>query len=143
MAGRPSIYTKELGIEICDWIANNAAGLKTGCIKHEHWPGYETIRGWIRNNTFPEFSDLYMRAREEKPESMEDDIVIIADTPNLDPNDKRVRIDARKWLMSKLKPKKYGDKLDLTSDNKALPQQAVIMVQSAEAAELVKKALES
>jgi len=26
----------------------------------------------------------------------------------------RVRIDTRKWLASKLKPKKYGDKVDLT-----------------------------
>lgn len=34
----------------------------------------------------------------------------------------RVEIDVRKWLASKLLPKTYGDKLDLTSDGKALPQ---------------------
>ena len=36
--------------------------------------------------------------------------------PDLDPNDKRIRVDTRKWLASKLKPKKYGDvnKVELT-----------------------------
>jgi len=32
----------------------------------------------------------------------------------------RLRVDARKWVVSKMNPKKYGDKLDLTSDNKAI-----------------------
>lgn len=40
----------------------------------------------------------------------------------VDPQMARVEIDTRKWLASKLLPKKYGDKLDLTSDGKALPQ---------------------
>jgi hypothetical protein len=32
----------------------------------------------------------------------------------------RLRVDARKWIASKLKPKKYGDKMDVTSDGKAI-----------------------
>ena len=34
----------------------------------------------------------------------------------------RLRVDTRKWLMSKLKPKKYGEKLDLTSGGDKIPQ---------------------
>ena len=120
MAGRPSIYTEQLGIEICDWIANNSAGLRVGCSKHDHWPEYTVIRRWLRENTFPEFSNLYTCAKEEQSESMEEDIIVIADNSTIDPNDKRVRIDARKWLMGKLKPKKYGDKLDIVSDGEKL-----------------------
>ena len=30
----------------------------------------------------------------------------------------RLRIDTRKWMMSKLAPKKYGDKLDVEVDDK-------------------------
>lgn len=39
----------------------------------------------------------------------------------VDANMARVEIDTRKWFASKFLPKKYGDKLDLTSDGKALP----------------------
>ena len=43
-------------------------------------------------------------------------------------NRAKIRIDTRKWLMSKLNPKKYGDKLDLTSDNKALAPTNITIV---------------
>lgn len=33
----------------------------------------------------------------------------------------RLRVDTRKWLMSKLAAKKYGDKLDMTTNGKDLP----------------------
>ncbi|MDE3023787.1 MAG: hypothetical protein KGI54_18380, partial [Pseudomonadota bacterium] len=109
--GRPTIYTEKLGIEICEWIANNSGGLRAGCSQHDHWPEYTVIRRWLREDKFPEFSHLYARAKEEQAETMGEDIILIADNKGADPNDKRVRIDARKWLMGKLKPKKYGDTL--------------------------------
>jgi hypothetical protein len=37
-------------------------------------------------------------------------------------NRSRLRVDTRKWYLSKVLPKKFGEKLDLTSDGKALPQ---------------------
>ncbi len=36
-------------------------------------------------------------------------------------NRSRLRVDTRKWLMSKMKPKKYGDKIDHTTNGKDLP----------------------
>lgn len=36
-------------------------------------------------------------------------------------NRSRLRVDTRKWYLSKVLPKKFGDHLDLTSDGKALP----------------------
>ncbi len=36
-------------------------------------------------------------------------------------NRSRLRVDTRKWIMSKMKPKKYGDKLDMTTNGKDLP----------------------
>ena len=32
----------------------------------------------------------------------------------------RIRIDTRKWIASKLKPKKYGDKVDVTTDGEKI-----------------------
>ena len=42
---------------------------------------------------------------------------LIADSKEIDPNDKRVRIDTRKWAMGKLKPKKYGDRVTHAGDD--------------------------
>lgn len=44
---------------------------------------------------------------------MAEEILSISDDPNEDPQSRRVRVDARKWLMSKWAPKKYGDKLEV------------------------------
>ena len=43
---------------------------------------------------------------------------------------RRLKIDALKWYLSKRKPKKYGDKLDVTSDGDALqaPKKIIIKV---------------
>ena len=49
---------------------------------------------------------------------MLEEILEIADNPTLDAQEKRVRIDTRKWAMGKLKPKKYGDKQTLEHGNK-------------------------
>lgn len=33
----------------------------------------------------------------------------------------KLRVDARKWMLSKMNPKKYGDKMDVTTDGEKLP----------------------
>lgn len=58
-------------------------------------------------------AERYARARAAGLDRMADDTLRIADDPELEPNDKRIRVDTRKWLLSKLAPKKYGEKLDL------------------------------
>lgn len=40
----------------------------------------------------------------------------------------RMRLDARKWLTSKIAPKLYGDKLDVTSGDKPLPAAQVVVI---------------
>lgn len=70
-----------------------------------------TIYDWL--NKYPEFAEQYTRAREEQADTHFDDIMRIADNTNQDVNDRRLRIDARKWVAGKLRPKKYGDKIDI------------------------------
>ena len=50
----------------------------------------------------------YARAREAQAEGFAEEIVAISDEEG-DTNRSRLRIDARKWVASKLKPKVYGD----------------------------------
>jgi hypothetical protein len=45
-----------------------------------------------------------------------DDMIEITDRDDLDPLDKRVRIDARRWIMSKVAPQRYGDKVIIGGD---------------------------
>jgi hypothetical protein len=62
------------------------------------------------------FSARYASAKRQLIEAWSDQLVRIADNELLEPNDRRVRIDTRKWLMSKLHPGKYGDKVTVAGD---------------------------
>lgn len=128
MAGRPTKYTKELEVEICTAIANSNKGLVPLCEENEHWPTHSTIRQWIFEKK--EFSDNYVKAKQEQADFLADEIIKIADDEegdmiqgefgkvgnSVNVQRSRLKIDARKWIASKLKPKMYGDKMDVTSD---------------------------
>jgi hypothetical protein len=53
----------------------------------------------------------YARAKQAGLEAVADDTMEIADDEALPADSRRIRVDARKWLLSKLAPKKYGDKV--------------------------------
>lgn len=61
----------------------------------------------------PENAERYARATEKRAEWYAEQIAEIADDPELDPQDKRVRIDARKWIACKLIPRRFGDKQEV------------------------------
>lgn len=133
--GRPTDYSDELAAKFCAMIAIGYS-LRTAC-KEEDMPAPTTIYVWLRQHK--EFNEQYARACEERTEAMAEDILDIADDGTNDymmvtKGDQefevlnsehlqrsRLRIDTRKWLMSKVKPTKFGDKLDVTSDGKPLP----------------------
>jgi len=105
--GRPSKYTEELAAEICARIAGGES--LVGICNDAHMPHRDTVRDWLVHK--PDFSGRYARAREEQADYYADEMIRIADTAE-DPAKARVQIDTRKWISSKLKPKKYGDKID-------------------------------
>lgn len=125
--GRPSDYTSELAEEICARIANGQSIREIE--RTDGMPAMSTIFRWLAK--FPEFQEQYARAREAQAEHLAEDILDIADNGTNDwmerqretkgvrfvenaeaINRSRLRVDARKWLLSKLLPKKYGDKLE-------------------------------
>ena len=107
--GRPSEYTPERAAEICQRIADGKS-LKT-ISAEEGMPDDYTILRWL--DRYEEFRVQYARARDRRVEKMAEEILSISDDPNEDPQSRRVRVDARKWLMSKWAPKRYGDKLEV------------------------------
>ena len=57
------------------------------------------------------FGERYRAARLLLLEAWADQIVDIADEADLDPRDRQIRVHTRQWLMSKLAPRRYGDRL--------------------------------
>jgi len=132
-------YTDEMALVICERLANGES-LKT-ISEDEAMPARSTVFKWLAENKT--FSDMYARAREEQADAIFDEILEIADDGRNDWMERRgeddagwvtngeniqrakLRIDSRKWMAGKLRPKKYGDKLELAGDADA-PLQVVI-----------------
>jgi hypothetical protein len=110
--GRPTVFTRALAAEICEMVAEGMSMKEIYMLPD--MPRRSTVYGWLSSDK--EFSDLYARAQEERAELLADEIISIADNGDLDPNDRKVRLDARKWIASKLKPGKYGDKVAVSGD---------------------------
>lgn len=121
---RPTGYNQKIADIICERISDGES-LRAIC-REESMPSKSSVFKWL--GMHKEFSDQYARAKEEQAETLADEIVSIADEEetfikNHDGGTtevtfdsvavarNRLRIDARKWVASKLKPKKYGDKL--------------------------------
>lgn len=113
--GRPTDFTPELANEICARLSDGMS-LRRVC-EADDMPDRRTVFRWLNDND--DFSHQYARAKEEAADSLADDIEDIADGTlkgKYDPQAARVAVDAKKWIASKLKPKRYGDKLDLTGE---------------------------
>lgn len=83
----------------------------------KHMPGTTTVMKWLRET--PEFQQRYARAREEQAEGYADELVDLARKATADnAHAIRVRADIIKWVCSKLKPQRYGDRLgvDMQAD---------------------------
>ena len=78
-------------------------------------PPESTSRQWASDDR-DGFADRYEAARRMQVEAWADEIVLIANRGDLEPHDKRVRIDTLKWLCSKLMPRRYGDRLLVAGD---------------------------
>jgi hypothetical protein len=132
------VYDVEIAVEICSLLAGSSRGLIEILNSSARYPSYETIMKWLNSND--EFSQMYAQSRQLQAEFMADEIIAISDETEGDAvlkydrdgrpfaafdgrNVQRAKLmtDNRRWLMSKMHAAKYGDKLDVTSDGKALP----------------------
>ena len=125
--GRPSDYDPEIAADICSLISTETKSLRSICQSDDKFPAINTFYRWMIHH--PELRELYARAKEEQLQILADEIVPLADEDRvcekvtikadgsrevviLDQVDRsKLQIDSRKWLLSKLAPKKYGDKI--------------------------------
>ncbi len=129
--GRPSKYSNELATSICEQICTSSKSLRTICEGLDI--SVASVLTWLRDK--PEFLAQYTRAKEEQADYMIEEMIDIADDGSNDlmtvtkgdasyemenkevTNRSKLRVETRKWIASKLKPKKYGDKLDVNQTN--------------------------
>jgi hypothetical protein len=107
-AHRPTLYCEPVIEEIC-YRLGIGESLVTIC-ESDGLPAYRTVMTWLA--TRPDFQQRYACAREISADKLAGEVVEIADTST--PENAaavRNRIDARKWVAGKLKPKVYGERI--------------------------------
>lgn len=137
--GRPSKFNTKICNAICTKIAEGKS-VRSIC-SEKKMPARRTVMNWLQQHE--EFQVQYTRACELRAAFWAEEIIEIADDSTNDfmerkrkdgsvetvPDHENVqrsklRVDSRKWLMSKLVPKKYGDKLQHTGPEGDEPIQA-------------------
>jgi hypothetical protein len=108
-----NLYTSALADTICRRLSEGES-LRSIC-RDPGMPSEGTVRGWARENR-DGFGSHYRLARELQLDHWADVIIDISDEADRDPRDRQIRIDARKWIMSKLAPRRYGDRLLLAGE---------------------------
>jgi len=127
MKGQSVMYSQDIADAICEQIADGKS-LRAIC-EQEGMPTRATVFRWLGDERFILFRDRYARAREAQADVLFDEIKEIADdtrgdtivgedgTASADHEwiaRARLRVDARKWMAGKLRPKVYGDRLDIS-----------------------------
>lgn len=126
--GRPTIYTEALGLSICAHIADGLSLRKIEALPG--MPAKITILTWALDDR-EGFRTIYARARELQLEAEADEIADIADDGRNDFMERankdgettlvynrehvdrsKLRVETRKWRLTKLAPHKYGDKIE-------------------------------
>lgn len=123
--GRKSQLTGELAEAICARLATGES-LRSIC-RDEGMPAEATVRLWVIEDR-DGFAAQYTRARDIGLDSLADEIVDISNTPQMGQKTvskatgmeitegdmiehRRLQVEARKWYLSKLAPKRYGERL--------------------------------
>ena len=128
--GRHTEYTPEIAKEFCSRLVDGTS-VRTVC-KDEEMPCTSTIFKWMAEQ--PEFSEQYAKAKMMAAEALAEEIFDIVDDEvsspvmidgvplqidgkivmardNVGVQHAKLRADVRKWYLSKIMPKKYGDKI--------------------------------
>lgn len=120
--GRPMVYPPDSHVwqQIIDDISEGKS--LSSSLRAEGMPSYRAVLYRIKNNH--EFRAAYDQAISDRADKLAEEIIELADAQMPEGlegamasawvQQKRVQVDARKWVASKLKPKVYGDRLDVS-----------------------------
>lgn len=109
-SGRPSEFTPDEGDTICAWI--QSGGSVRGYSRNTGRT-VGTIYKWMRQNAG--FLSLYAHACKDRADTLAEEVLEIADAAAINPTIEgvqaaKLRVEARKWIASKLSPTVWGDR---------------------------------
>jgi len=129
MSGEPTRFSQKLFDTICERIADGES-LRSIC-SDDDMPSKAAVFKWLAKDS--SLVDQYAHARDTQADTLFDDCLSIADqydsmTEKLEGGTDHIqraklRIDTRKWMAGKLRPKKYGDKIAVGGDKDMDPIQ--------------------
>lgn len=108
--GRPTLYSPELAADICEKLASGSS-LRAICAS-DTMPCMSSVFLWMTKN--PDFSENYARAQKERSSAMFEEMLEIGDDVAADAAEvskAKLRVDTRKWALSRMDPKRFGDKV--------------------------------
>lgn len=114
-------FSEDVIAQICELIAEGKS-IRAIC-KRKGMPAMSTVFKWLSQDE--EFAEQYARAKDQQADNLFEEVLEIADEAKPETVAvAKLKIDARKWMAGKLRPKKYGDKLELdhhSSDGSMTP----------------------
>ena len=130
---RPSIFTEALADTICRRLSLGESARQI--CRDDSMPAMSTLMKWLTETDKVMFSEQYARARDCQADYYADQIVDIADELPEDCdsnaiNKARLKIDSRKWKVSRMSPRKWGDKqaIDHTSSDDSFKPTVIKLV---------------
>jgi len=137
---RPSEYSEEIAALILGRIAEGES-VRAIC-RDENMPAASTVFLWLQRHSA--FSEQYARATAARADAFAEEIIEISDDGRNDTYEddegrehvntdviqrSRLRVDTRKWLMARMAPKKYGDKVEqiLSGGDKPIEQKVTVI----------------
>jgi hypothetical protein len=110
--GRPTVHTQEIADHICQKLAEGLslrAICRLGAEENDTFPSEAAVRQWVIDDR-EGFAAQYTRSREIGLDCRADALIEDAKMAK-DAALGRLAFDADRWYLSKLAPKRYGDKL--------------------------------
>lgn len=110
--GRPTVHTQEIAAHICQKLAEGMslrAICRLGAGENDTFPSEAAVRQWVIDDR-EGFAAQYTRSREIGLDCRADALIEDAKQAK-DAALGRLAFDADRWYLSKLAPKRYGDKL--------------------------------
>jgi len=118
----PVAEKARLSALILNSVVNDAMSARQACMKHN--VPQTTFLGWVDEDK--ELAENYARARDLRHDKLADEIIEVSkQTPSLLPSGgldsvsvqkHKLIVDSLKWTLSKLAPRKYGDRIEITGD---------------------------
>ena len=109
--GNPA-WIEDWKVQFCERMAEGRS-MRSVC-SDKDMPTRTLVENELKSDA--DFVGQYARACEAREDYLFEDILSLSDDVNEDPAaiaKARLQMDARKWVLGKMRPKKYGDKLDL------------------------------